>query len=274
MWKLCFPMDSDVFIDFYFEKIYKNEETLLYLIDKKPVASFQILPFPIKVGNSIKLSGYISGAMTHPDFQGKGIMKEMLNTSCEIMKEKCYEYSFLIPQEDWLFDYYAKFGYQEAFPFSLDPITKIDARDTESNVLRDKEVQIYTHLEEVDIDNFYSIYYRFLMEQDSAVLKPKKQIEYILEDFFIDHGVLFLNDWGLAFTLRKSDGIRLKEFFYFDPEIRSEFLITISDYFKTKKLTIANYSFSESSKYRGMIKPLTENNIDLVENTYMSMMLD
>ncbi len=37
MWKLCFPTDTNEFIEFYFDEIYKNDENLIFLDQNKPV---------------------------------------------------------------------------------------------------------------------------------------------------------------------------------------------------------------------------------------------
>ena len=111
MWKLCFPDDSLHFIRFYFDKVYTNNETLVYIEDKELVASLQIIPYQIKSDDNISLGGYISGAMTHPDYRKKGYMQQLLNISFEEMIKKGYDYTFLIPQEKWLIQMYEKYGY-------------------------------------------------------------------------------------------------------------------------------------------------------------------
>ena len=111
MWKLCFPQDSDRFIRFYFENIYANDETLVYVENNQPVASMQIIPYQIKTRDNLLWGGYISGAMTHPDFRKKGYMDKLLRTSFDEMIKKKYDYALLIPQEKWLINMYAKYGF-------------------------------------------------------------------------------------------------------------------------------------------------------------------
>ena len=45
IWQISFPDDSDDFINFYFSKKYKNENTLVYLDNNKAVACFQMLAY-------------------------------------------------------------------------------------------------------------------------------------------------------------------------------------------------------------------------------------
>lgn len=279
MWKICFPDDSDTFIDFYFEGVYKNEETLVYLENDVPVASLQMLPYAIKVGKVIQLSGYISGAMTHPDFRGRGYMEQLMKASFSVMQEKGFTSSFLIPQEKSLFDYYAQWGYEKAFPeqasMQIDPSNCIFKYndETDSIILRDKNVCVFTQYEEVDVDDLYSTYYRFLMEKENVVLKNKEQLRQILWDLFNDQGVLFANDWGLAFVMPQKGEVIIKEFFYYDEEIRCEFLQNIAEYFPCKKLILQEINSLAIGQLKGMIKGLNESN-PLIKDIYMSMMLD
>jgi len=273
LWRLCFPEDTESFINLYFNKVYKNEDTLIFLEDNIPVASFQMIPYPIRNNGQIRLAGYISGAMTHPSFRKRRIMGQMLEYSFDVMREKGYDFSFLIPQEDWLFEYYSKFGYQEAFPKAFVSPVSFEIKSSQKIILRDKTIRIYTQMEEVDISDFFIGYSRFLMENNPVVLKSKTQLAIILEDFFDERGVLFSNDWGIAFCSGNKEEVFVKEFFYFDTEMESLFLSAIADYFRTKNLLIQKYESSPSVFYQGMIKKLTDHS-NIPVDIYMSMMLD
>jgi predicted acetyltransferase len=116
LWKLCFPKDSDSFIDFYFDKIYKNNETLVCIENSQPVAALQIIPYSIKTGNQIRSGGYLSGIMTHPAYRKRGYMNKLLQAAFDEMVKKGYDYTFLIPQEKGFVDMYAKYGFRLCNP--------------------------------------------------------------------------------------------------------------------------------------------------------------
>jgi predicted acetyltransferase len=116
LWKCCFPQDKDHFIRFYFDKVYANDETLVYVENELPVASLQMIPYRIKTGDNFLWGGYISGTMTHPDFRKKGYMNKLLQISFDEMVKKKYDYTFLIPQEKGLIDMYAKYGFHLCEP--------------------------------------------------------------------------------------------------------------------------------------------------------------
>jgi GNAT superfamily N-acetyltransferase len=254
MWKRCFPNDTDSFIRYYFDEVYKNEETLIYIENEKPVASLQMIPYRLKIGSEISLAGYISGAMTHPDFQKQGYMTKLLNASFEVMKERGYDYTFLIPQEEWLFGYYERFGYSLTSGFS----------PQEKEVAGACELTAPLGSEEWS----YEIYSQFLSSKTNAVLKSASQFENILWDFFDERGVLITNKDGIAFVMRQKGQIVLKEFFYRDEEVKEELLGIIRDYYARPEATI-----TPPAESKGMIKPLNDSK-KTINGIYFGMMLD
>jgi len=125
MWKRCFPQDTDRFVQFYFDKVYANDETLVYVENNQPVASLQIIPYQIKTVDNLSWGGYISGAMTNPDYRKKGYMDKLLHTSFDEMIKKGYDYAFLIPQEKSLVEMYAKYGFRLCEQNNQPPVNKV-----------------------------------------------------------------------------------------------------------------------------------------------------
>jgi predicted acetyltransferase len=273
MWKLCFPDDSASFINFYFDRAYKNEETLVFIEENKPVASLQMIPYSLKNGTTISTVGYISGAMTHPDFQRKGYMGKLLNASFKVMQKKGYDYTFLIPQEEWLFDFYGKYGYIQAFPKHEEHLLMYN--DTENT--RNDTVKKFRHsapnVESAEFLYIYTVYSRFLSAMPCVVLKTESQFAFILQDFFDEKGVLFINDYGIAFTFQKGDTVIIKAFLYRDEEMRQVFLASVSRYYTSQKIIIRHDRSVPVTGYRGMIKSLNASNEEIT-NIYMDMMLD
>ncbi len=126
LWKYCFN-DSDRFIQFYFDNIYQNQSSLVFLNENQdsPLAFLQIIPYQIKTGQHIYTAGYISGAMTHPEYRKKGYMHKLLTVAFDEMKKKGYDYTFLIPQKKELIDMYAKYGFHLSEPNSQPPENKV-----------------------------------------------------------------------------------------------------------------------------------------------------
>jgi len=268
IWKLCFPMDTDSFIDFYFDEIYKNEETLVYLENGKPASAFQIIPYSLKNGTEIFQAGYISGAMTHPDFRRKGLMKKILLASFDIMRERGFDYSFLIPQETWLFDFYEKFGYKTSKPVSL------RAKRSEEPQSPDSQCWVYDGIagQARNDRTIYSIYSYFLSKIPQVILKTEIQFKQILQDFFDENGVLFTNEQGIAFTFKEENQIVVKEFFYQNQKVKEVFLKNIRDYYSQEKTVILSSS-DKLTGSRGMIKRLNDEMPEVLA-LYITMVLE
>jgi predicted acetyltransferase len=266
VWKLCFPMDTNIFIDFYFEEVYKNGNTLVYSEKGKPAAAFQMIPYSLKNGEEISQAGYISGAMTHPDFRRKGFMKELLLASFDIMRERGFDYTLLIPQETWLFDFYEKFGYKEICHCGLDP------QFTEKPTANHPDIKSFRYATPVTVRSLYLAYFRFLSQIPQVVLKTESQFQQILRDFFDENGVLFANEQGIAFTFQEENRIAVKEFFYQNSKVKDLFLKVIHNYYSQENIMILS-SFDKLNGSRGMIKRLNDDKPE-ISALYISMMLD
>ena len=268
MWKLCFQ-DEDSFIDYYFDEIYKNDETLVYLENGKPAASFQMIPYSLKNGTDIFPAGYIYGAMTHPDFRRKGFMKELLFASFDLMRKRGFDYTFLIPQEEWLFNFYKKFGYKALNSMSW------RAKQSEAPQSSDSPCRVYydaTADQAYNDKTIYPVYHHFLSEISQVVLKTEKQFEQILDDFFDENGVLIVNEQGIAFTFREENQITIKEFFYKNQKVKDSFLKGIRDYYAREEIEILSSS-DKLTGAKGMIKRLNDSKPEIL-TLYICMMMD
>lgn len=114
LWKLCFN-DSDEFIEMYFRLRYNNESTMVIQSGNMIISSLQMPFYPMTFGGVEIQTAYISGACTHPDFRGRGVMYQLLAESFSKMVQMNIPLSILIPAEPKLFDYYARTGYAPAF---------------------------------------------------------------------------------------------------------------------------------------------------------------
>jgi len=273
MWKLCFG-DSDEFVQFYFDKVYQNNNTLVLLLDNSiPVASMQILPYQIKIGEKTHNAGYISGAMTHPEHRKKGYMAQLLKAAAEQMKKQGFTFSFLIPQEEWLFDFYAKYGYEKAFPMATETFNLTSVNVESGNV------EVYADFENLPLEQIYHLYSGFLIQKENVVLKTREQFCLILEDLFLDEGYIFyLKENGIAFVVEdeeESNTVFIKEILYTTNDCKQLLLSTIGKFFQTNEVTIRNTQPDENSHLYGMIKVLDKSDTKIIpENIYMNTVLN
>ena len=100
------------FNEYFFKNIFNINNLLVYMQGNEIAAMTQTIPYEIK---GIGRVTYIYGATTRPEYRNKGLMSELLNKSFELDIQKGFAGSMLIPANDPLFDFYAKFGYKKVF---------------------------------------------------------------------------------------------------------------------------------------------------------------
>lgn len=122
LWQLCFD-DNEEFVEMYFRLRYKNEINVAIESGDEIVSALQMIPYPMTFCGDTVQTSYISGACTHPDFRGNGVMRELLSQAFARMLRNGTYFSTLIPAEPWLFDYYTRMGYASVFQYSVKEIT-------------------------------------------------------------------------------------------------------------------------------------------------------
>lgn len=122
LWQLCFD-DNEEFVEMYFRLRYKNEINIAIESGDEIVSALQMIPYPMTFCGDTVQTSYISGACTHPDFRGNGVMRELLSQAFAKMLRNGMYFSTLIPAEPWLFDYYTRMGYASVFQYSVKEIT-------------------------------------------------------------------------------------------------------------------------------------------------------
>ena len=101
LWRLSFN-DTEEFIRLYFDRVYKEENTLVIEKDGQVVSALQMLPYTMTYyGTEISVA-YISGACTLPSMRGKGLMKQLMQKAFDEMKYRSVAVAALIPADPWL----------------------------------------------------------------------------------------------------------------------------------------------------------------------------
>lgn len=72
LWRICFQ-DSEDFIRFYFDKKYREENTLTLSENGQIVSALQMLPYQMTWNGNLIPVSYISGASTLPEAVKKDI---------------------------------------------------------------------------------------------------------------------------------------------------------------------------------------------------------
>ena len=105
LWRICFD-DTEEFVQFYFDKKYKEENALVYWDEQgAAIAALQTPLYPMTFGVTQIVTGYISGACTHPLARARGVMTKLLREAFYVMRGRKIPVSTLIPASEWLYDY-------------------------------------------------------------------------------------------------------------------------------------------------------------------------
>ena len=173
-WKISFPNDSEAFVDFYFEKKYRNEDTLLLFKDGEMASCLQMLPYKMTYYEKLIKTSYISGAATLPAYQNQGLMKKLLIRAFKEMLKRKDVLTTLIPQEPWLIDFYKKLGYTSCFEYKLRAINPNDYPRFPDR-MRFKEFQL------ADYKAAHSFYKRQFIKQNSCIQKSIADFSVMVE---------------------------------------------------------------------------------------------
>ncbi len=107
LWQMTFLEDAQV-IDNFFENVFSSVVAPVIKINNEIASSLFLLD--CKIGNYNGKCVYC--AMTKYSERGKGYMKKLLDFSYDYCIDNGFDFLFLVPAEESLFDYYKKCGFK------------------------------------------------------------------------------------------------------------------------------------------------------------------
>lgn len=216
LWGRCFT-DDEAFVRFYFSAIADPQQLHQLWVENRAVAQIHVPIYnvvPYASSSALPL-GYISGACTEPEYEGQGIMTELLTSVLRYQYEQGHAGSFLIPASDWLRAYYErKFGYytksyryttEDIHAFlelgredSLPPIMLQHSAQQWDNVLQ--EYKSFAHILTLDVEGEQAVaLYRvedglcYIDTLRAATLQKQQELlTYLLESIKLPRYVLRL----------------------------------------------------------------------------------
>ncbi|MCL1943889.1 MAG: GNAT family N-acetyltransferase [Candidatus Azobacteroides sp.] len=206
MWKICFE-DSDEFMDIYFRTKYRNENTLVKVVDEKAVASLQMLPYDMTFGKKRIQTAYISGACTLPEERNKRYMEELLHAAFTEMKKHQIPLTILIPQGNGVVGFYEKFGYTAMFD-TKEQIIELPENMREGGcVVKEAEMK--------DVPAVANFCNRIFGKKDLTIQKTTEDWGAVFEDCFFSDGKIFMARHGnqltgVCFTRREENRLVIK----------------------------------------------------------------
>lgn len=222
LWRHCFK-DSEDFIEMYFRTRFSKQTNMSIVSGGDLISALQLIPYPMTFCGQQVSTSYISGACTHPDFQGKGIMKELISQSLARMYNEGIYFSTLIPADPWLFDYYSKLGYASVFKY-----TKKEFMIPELTPSKDYTIK---NTSEYSIELFKYLNEN-IRKRPCCVQHTKKDFKVILQDLLISNGEIFYaikkkEIMGIAILYKTTENIRIEELIVNNKEIENSLLYAI-----------------------------------------------
>jgi predicted acetyltransferase len=221
--------NSDDFIRLYFDRVYKEEHTLTLRENGRVISALQMLPYEMKYCGTTVPMAYVCYVCTLPSERGKGRMSQLMQQALDVMRDRKYALTTLIPASGWLFDYYERFGYARAFDYSLETHHRSTAAEHGTASCR------IVSQNDLSPDVLYAYFDRKQRERACAVLHTAYDWQTILQDCLLDGGgvSVVLRDGkpsGMAVAVPKDDyTVYIKEIFYDQPCIKEalvQFILT------------------------------------------------
>ncbi|WP_298612336.1 enhanced intracellular survival protein Eis [uncultured Odoribacter sp.] len=253
LWRICFQ-DPEEFIRFYFERKYKEEYTLTLSENGQIVSALQMLPYQMTWNGNLIPVSYISGASTLPEARKKGYMYKLLSEAFIAMKNKKIVFSILIPQENSLYEYYAKTGYASVFSYTPENYY-LPVKYTHKRVEILSERNCFSSLPEL-----YCYFNRQMLKRPNCVQHSAEDFKIILEDLYLSGGslILFRHSWGaiggLAFIQPLPDKLHISELLADSEEEKSALLNTAADQWNKGEIELKTPPRPGHSVRRGMAR--------------------
>lgn len=117
IWAECFPGDSPQWRRMFFDSAYVDEEALTAAdpVTGETVSSLLLLPYTISFNGATLGAAYIYGAGTLRRHRARGHMSRLVRSALAEAFDRGDSLCVLIPANDSLRNYYARFGFTTAF---------------------------------------------------------------------------------------------------------------------------------------------------------------
>lgn len=114
IWQSVF-LDDNSYLDLYFSHYIKPENSLIYRENGKLTACLNMVEYNFSFYNETLPCYYLTALATYPEHRRKGHMEALICESLVIMLKRGIPLSILIPGEEWLYNFYSRYGFSQTF---------------------------------------------------------------------------------------------------------------------------------------------------------------
>ncbi len=177
VWKVCFA-DSEAFIDEYFKKIVRYEDTLGYYEGEELLADLFMLKFQAKFAGRFYAADFLAGCATLPRARKRGLMKELVRSAMLDMRGRGLCVTYLHP---FLHSFYRNFGYETIAYIKRHTAQPCMCGET-------KLTTCYSSMQNLPMEKMYQAYCRYMDRFDNCFLRDSARFSNWLALLFADKG--------------------------------------------------------------------------------------
>lgn len=202
LWAICFEEITNDFIECYFTNYATKDSFMGAFLDEKLVSVVQIVEYDKEFrGNSVTV-GYLTGLCTHPNYRMRGIAKELVKNTFDVLRNRGIAFTRMYPYN---YEFCKKIGYavcseEQIITIDKEQFSGIETCCIETLKLRKNEFEEY--LCEL-LNCYYGFFSRlsgYIIRDEEAmrnvlqkhIAKEKSEILIVKEKGFISGYVLYL----------------------------------------------------------------------------------
>lgn len=250
LWQYCFK-DTKEFVELYFNKCYRAENTIGAYKNDRLLAAAQLNPYTIYLrGKKIDVD-YIVGVETAPEARGEGLAGGLMQSLLEESVKRGHYLTILMPfSTNFYYSYGWRFCYQhKLYNLSLDELKPLG--------LNYGTIKRIDPLAEIEVLN--GVYQAFCAEYHGYVLRRRENWEVLLQDLLQEGGHCAL----LLGAEQKPEGYVL---YSFDHEQITVLELAYTNY--QAKAGLIKYLYRHRSQLERIILPLAidDESYNVLEN--------
>lgn len=215
IWKMCFDDPAD-YVRYFFDYKY-NPNTCAVYVDEtvgRPVAMLHMLEGYITEDSEIIPVQYIYAAATRPDYQRRGIMRQLIEFARRCAHLRGQKYMILVPGSRELFKFYEKLGFYRCFKVRNVYMTRKDLL-TLSGTKKEKSNIPAARISKLSLADIHAVRRDMLVDREGFVTWDSRSFKYAAGAYELSGGkIITANDGidaGYAFCYEEDGKVIVSE---------------------------------------------------------------
>lgn len=164
IWQVCFG-DPRRPVAYFFNNAFQPRACLVYEIDDRAAAMVHMLPVRMAQPGGEVRGHYIYAASTLPEYRKQGCMGALLRAAAHLGLKRGEHFSCLLPSSAALYDYYANYGYEEAFFTRFVTVSAQELSQLSAGARRGRVVLGYSQMRQIREEQLSSLWGSVLWDE-------------------------------------------------------------------------------------------------------------